>query len=203
MRTVSLYIVGAGGLGREVYDAALAQGLTVRAFVDDRLAGSSVRGLDVLEVEESAIGADFVVGVADPHARRSLVSRLTARGLVATSVIHPLATIAPDTTFGAGCVLLAGAYVSSSVRLGEHVQVLYNATVGHDAVLDDYVSVFPGANVAGAVRLAPDVTIGSNAVLLQGRQVGAGATVGAGAVVTRDVEPHVVVVGVPARRLSC
>ena len=202
MRAVSLYIAGAGGLGREVYDAALAQGLPVRAFVDDRLAGSTVRGLDVLVVEGASADGQFVVGVADPRARRSLASRLRALGLVPASVLHPLATLAPDSTFGVGCVLLAGAYVSSSVRMGEHVHVLYNATVGHDAVLGDHVSVFPGANVAGAVRLAADVTIGSNATVLQGRKVGAGATVGAGAVVTHDVGPHVVVVGVPARPLS-
>jgi acetyltransferase-like isoleucine patch superfamily enzyme len=63
------------------------------------------------------------------------------------------------------------------------------------------VTVLPGANVAGNVRLETGVTEGSGAVVLQGRPVGAGAFVGAGAVVTRDVLPGTVVVGSPAARL--
>jgi len=45
------------------------------------------------------------------------------------------------------------------------------------------------------------VTVGSNAVVLQGLEVGDGTFVGAGAVVTRDLGPDLVVIGAPARPL--
>ena len=74
-----------------------------------------------------------------------------------------------------------------------------NSTIGHDSVLDDFVSVYPGATVSGSVHLADGVTIGTGANVLPGVSVGAGAFVGAGAVVTGDVDPGVTVAGVPAR----
>lgn len=43
-----VYVVGAGGLGREALDAALAAGISITAFLDHRLAGEKVRGLPVL-----------------------------------------------------------------------------------------------------------------------------------------------------------
>lgn len=49
------------------------------------------------------------------------------------------------------------------------------------------------------IRIGNDVWIGSRAVILRGVCVGDGAVVGAGAVVTRDVEPYTIVGGVPAR----
>jgi acetyltransferase-like isoleucine patch superfamily enzyme len=94
---------------------------------------------------------------------------------------------------------MAGAHVSSSVRLGAHTQVQYNATVGHNAVLADFVTVYPGANVAGTVHLEEGVTVGSNAAVLQNLRVGRGTFVGAGAVVTHDAGEGLVMVGVPAR----
>jgi sugar O-acyltransferase (sialic acid O-acetyltransferase NeuD family) len=202
MGFVDLYIAGAGGVGRETYDAALAAGIPVQAFLDERLAGTIVRGLPVIAPVEAPPDAGYVVGIADPAVRLRLSRLLEERGLTAVTVVHPRAVIAPDTTLGAGCLVLANAHVSSSVRIGNHVQVQYNATIGHDAVLADRVTVYPGANVSGAVLLDEDVTVGSNAVVLQGRKVGRGAFVGAAAVVTRDVEPGLVVVGSPARPLD-
>lgn len=199
MAAADLYIVGAGGFGRETLDALLAAGQHPTAFLDEGHTAGDVRGLPVLHPDDAAPGARFVIGIADPQVRRRLAGTLTARGLDShTVVVHPAATIAPETTVGAGSVILAHAYISSSVRLGRHVQINYGVTVGHDAVLEDFVTVYPGANVAGSVRLEADVSVGANACTLQGLRVGQGTFVGAGAVVTRDLDAHQVAIGVPA-----
>lgn len=195
-----LYIVGAGGFGRETLDACLETGFPVAAFADERRAGACVRDLPVISIDAVPHDAAVVVAIADPVARRRLAGVTTsAVHRTLHTVLHPRAIIARETTVGLGCVVLAHAYVSSSCRLGSQVQINYNATVGHDARLDDAVTVLPGANVAGATHLEAGVTVGSNACVLQGIHVGAGATIGAGAVVTRDVGPATVVTGVPAR----
>ncbi|UGQ10597.1 acetyltransferase [Yinghuangia sp. ASG 101] len=195
------YIAGAGGVGREALDAAIASETTVDAFLDDSLAGDKIRGLPVLRPDDAEPGAGYLIGIAAPDVRRRLAALLDARGLTPATLVHPRAVIAPATHLADGCLVLANAHVSSSISLAAHTQVHYNATVGHDAVLEARVTVYPGANISGGVRLCEDATVGSNAVVLQGRTVGPGAFVGAGAVVTRDVPAGQVVVGSPARPL--
>lgn len=198
---MSVYIGGAGGFGRETLDAAIVNGLEVSAFLDDGKAGSQVRGLTVLAPGEARAGS-YVVAIADPAARERMVRRLEAAGLSPLTIVHPRAIIGPETTVGAGCVILANAHISSSVIIGDHVQVNYNATVGHDAVLEPFVTVYPGANVSGGVHLERHVTMGSNSCVLQGLRIGRGTFVGAGAVVTKNQPAGTILVGVPARPMN-
>lgn len=196
---MALYIAGTGGFGRETLDAVIAGWATAAAFLDEIDPDGVVRGLPVHHPDSAEAGNEFVVGIADPSVRRRLVAALEGRGLRARTVVHPRAAIAPDTLVGPGCVVLANAYVSSSVTLGAHVQINYNATIVHDCVLEDYASVYPGANVGGNVTVGPGATIGSGAVVRQRLTIGAGTFVGAGAVVVDDLPEGVVAYGVPAR----
>jgi sugar O-acyltransferase (sialic acid O-acetyltransferase NeuD family) len=198
---VDLWIVGAGGVGREALDAALAAGLTVAGFLDDTVRGT-LQGRPVHPVDDGDGVLAYLVAIGDPAARLRVAERVEARGARAVAVVHPAAVLATDAQVGAGALVGGLAFISTSVVVGPHAQVHYGATVGHDTVLGAGATVLPGANVAGAVELGRAATVGSGAVVLQGRRVGAGATVGAGAVVTADVPEGVTVVGAPARPLA-
>lgn len=194
-----LWIVGAGGFGRETLDALLADGRSAEGFLDDHSPLSPVRGLPVHRIASAQPDDAYLIAIADPTIRARLVAQLQASGMQPTTVTHPRAIVGPETTRAPGTIILGGAYVSSSVTLGPHAHVNYNATVGHDVTTGESVTILPGANVGGSVTLHDRVLVGSNATILQGLTIGEGAVVGAGAVVTKEVPPHTTVVGTPAR----
>jgi sugar O-acyltransferase (sialic acid O-acetyltransferase NeuD family) len=216
-RGEALVIVGAGGFGREVLDVVEAMNdagaeIEFVGYVDDAEASvplldrrgapylGPVGGLTVAGGVDERAG--FVIGIGAGEVRRRLDAILTNAGRRPLVLIHPMATVGGDCRIGEGCVLAAGARVTTNITLGRHTQLHVNATVGHDSVLDDFVSVYPGATVGGDVHLGEGVTVGTGANVLQGLTIGAGAFVGAGAVVTSDIAPGVTVVGVPARPVA-
>jgi len=217
-RDSSLVIVGAGGFGREVLDVvdamnAAGADLEFVGYVDDtdtsvplleRLGAPYLGAVERLAEDPSSIVADtgFVIGIGAGDVRRRLDEVLTNAGRRPLVLIHSMATVGGDCRIDEGCILAAGARVTTNITLGRHTQLHVNSTIGHDSVLDDFVSVYPGATVSGNVHLEHGVTIGTGANVLPGLRVGAGAFVGAGAVVTSDVEPGVTVAGVPARPIG-
>lgn len=90
-----------------------------------------------------------------------------------------------------------GVTVGDNVIIAPHVQVL-----AVDHVFDDPSRPIleQGLRALG-VRIENNVWIGAGAIILDGVRIGQGSVVGAGAVVTRDVAPHTIVAGVPARLL--
>ncbi|WP_134774390.1 NeuD/PglB/VioB family sugar acetyltransferase [Ornithinimicrobium flavum] len=214
---MDLVIIGAGGFGREVLDVARDSAasscsedlrLRFRGFVDDGspdLQRLERIGADYLgsSTELARLrGAAYVVGVGNPKVRAQLAARADEAGLIATTLVHPSATIGADVTLGPGTVIAAGVRITTNVRIGRHVHLNLNATVGHDAVLEDFATVNPLAAISGDVVLKQGATIGTTACVNQGLCVGSEAVVGAGAAVVKNVEPATTVVGVPARALG-
>jgi len=198
-----------GGSGRHaavLLEAASLSGLVVAGFIpiekDVVLRGTDypkLGGMELLENEAFLRNHRCAIGCGDNRLRQAVAEKLRAQGGLLQTIVHAQAVVSPSAEIGPGCAILAGAIVGPYARLGRGVIVNHGASVDHDCVIGDYANLCPGARLGGTVRIGERAFLGLNACILQGRMIGNDAIVGAGAVATKDVMPHVTVVGVPAR----
>lgn len=117
------------------------------------------------------------------------------------------ATVIGRVAIATGVSIWYGAVVRGDVediRLGSYSNVQDGAVLhgdpGQPTVLEDYVTIGHRAVVHSAY-IETGCLIGIGAIVLDGVRVGAGSIIGAGCVVTKDVPPRSLMVGVPAKRL--
>ena len=201
-----LLIIGAGGHGKVVADAALSAGWGRIAFLDDRAATlSSALGLPVLGTLDDlpSLPGEYhhaVVAIGGAPLRMELTGRCTQIGFEVVSIVHPGASVSRFATLGRGSVVFAQAAINADASLGTACIVNTGATVDHDCRIGDAVHICPGAHLAGNVRVGDRAWIGIGASTRQGVVIGTNAMVGAGAVVVTDVPHEATVVGVPAKQ---
>jgi UDP-2-acetamido-3-amino-2,3-dideoxy-glucuronate N-acetyltransferase len=114
---------------------------------------------------------------------------------------------------GKDCVIGKDTYIDTEVRIGDRVKVQNGVSLYHGVVLEDDVFIGPNATftndhvprafnaewkVSGTL-VRKGASIGANATIICGHSIGEFALVGAGSVVTKDVQAHALVVGNPAR----
>jgi UDP-2-acetamido-3-amino-2,3-dideoxy-glucuronate N-acetyltransferase len=125
--------------------------------------------------------------------------------------------IMPDCTIGENCNLGQNVVVSPGVALGNNVKVQNNVSIYTGVICEDDVFLGPSMVFTNIVNprsavirkdqyvrtvVGRGATIGANATIVCGNDIGAWAFIGAGAVVTREVKPYALVVGNPARQLG-
>jgi sugar O-acyltransferase (sialic acid O-acetyltransferase NeuD family) len=210
-RAAALVIVGAGGFGRETLDVVRAIDPFGSRWQFVGFVADSKPEAGLLErIDASFLGDDeaflkgpiathYVVAIGDPTLRRRVAERYDAANLLPVSLIHPSAWIGSDVEVGEGVVVCAHTSITTNIRIGRHVHIDRLATVGHDSVLEDYVTLHPSSIISGGVHVSSGSRVGSNACVLPGVFVGQNVTLGAGAVLTKDADPGVTYVGVPAR----
>ncbi|MGV2908554.1 NeuD/PglB/VioB family sugar acetyltransferase [Achromobacter sp. AGC25] len=160
----NLVVVGAGGHGRAVAEAAELDGSWSEiVFVDDNYPGQSTSGSWKIVGHPSQLGSltgpgdAVIVAIGNQAARERLMLAQEALGIPFATVIHPRAYVSPYATVGVGCAIMAGAIVGTAARLGRGVIVNANATVDHDAVVGDFSHLGVGVQLAGGVVVAERV----------------------------------------------
>jgi UDP-2-acetamido-3-amino-2,3-dideoxy-glucuronate N-acetyltransferase len=145
-----------------------------------------------------------------------------------TAILEAGASVGAGTRIWHHCHVRSGAFIGGGCVLGKNVFVDEGARVGHRCKIQNNVSVYHGVTIADDVFVGPAATftndlvprafntewaitetfvgsgasVGANATIVCGTQLGEFSMVAAGATVTKDVEPHQLVAGTPARHLG-
>lgn len=205
-----IVIVGSSGHAKVVIDIVEKAGVCRLVGLIDtfRRLGESTLGYQILGSEAelpdvvSKHGIQgVIIAVGDNFVRARLAQAIRAAmpDVEFPSAVHPAATIGRDVSIGEGTVLMAGAVANPCARVGAFCILNTNASLDHDATMDDYASLAPRAAIGGNVQIGSYAAVGLGAVVSHGVRIGEHAVIGAGAAVVEYVAPFSVAMGVPAR----
>lgn len=208
---VPLYIVGAGGFGREV--AWLVERINeqhlkwnLKGFIDDNetLWGREADGYRIYGgfsvLENSTEDVWCVIAVGNAQVRRNAIKRLEGfQHIHFAKLIDPSVQMSASVTVGEGTIICAGTIITVDAEIRSHNIINLDCTIGHDAVLEDFVTLYPSVNISGCVTVGECTEIGTGTQVIQGVAIGGNSIIGAGSVVIRDIESHVTAVGTPAK----
>lgn len=198
-------IVGAGGHGRVVADAAELAGWNEVIFYDDAWPRKSVTGSWPVVGDTFRLMSDLelydgvFVAIGHNVVRLKIAAQLRERGCRPAVIIHPSAIVSRHSQVNSGTVVMAGVVVNAGAVISEDCIINTCAVVEHDCRLGRGVHVSPGALLAGGVSVGEGSWVGLGAALKQLVHVGSSATIGAGSVVLQSVPDNCTVVGVPAK----
>ena len=207
----NLYIIGAGGFGREV--AWLIERINkanptwnLVGFVDDNQVthGTYEGGYPVVgncEWLKNKLEDVWVVcAVGSAKVRKKIIEKFEGcTNVKFATLVDPSVIMSNRVNIGEGSIICAGTIITVDVTIGKHVIINLDCTLGHDDRVADFVTIYPSVNVSGCVTIGECSELGTGMQIIQGKNIGNETIVGAGAVVVKDVPSKCTAVGSPAK----
>jgi len=206
-----LYIIGARGFGREVYNLFLQckevlGDIECMGFLDDKI--DSLDGYVgyppiVSSVENYDVKPDdvFVCALGDVKYKKLYVEKILAKGGNFISLIHPGVHVGLNTKIGRGCIVRTECSISCDITIGDFVTIMGYSVLGHDCIVKDWSHLGAYSFLGGFSEVGELSTLHPGSRLLPHKKVGSNAVVGAGSVVLRNVKQGATVFGVPAKTI--
>ena len=173
-----IVIVGASGLGREVYQSLsdLGEREKVKGFLDPdkSLLLNSKIDLPILGTEESYTpesNDEFVVAITDYKIKQKVINILKNKNARFRSVIHPTAIVSEYSELGMGVIIYPFSMISCDTKVGDFTVVNLGAVIGHDVTVGEYSFIGTYTNLGGWSAIGSKCYIGSGAVITQRSKV--------------------------------
>ena len=201
-----LLIWGAGDQGIVTLDCALAMNRYSRIdFMELKEKGHRAIPEYLIRREDDGLDQvlksydEVIVATGSNELREKKISMLVSLGVPLAVIIHPTAVISPLSRIAKGCTIHPYAVINAYASIGTGCIINTQADIEHDCVVEDFVNVCPKVSMAGHTVVGRKTFLGIGCTIIDGIRIGTEATVGAGAVVIRDVPDHAAVAGVPAK----
>ncbi len=141
-----------------------------------------------------------VCAIGYPKERRKVMIKLEEEGINFATLIHPSVSVADKGLIGRGSVIGTDCHISVDVKIGKGVFLNGPVVViGHDCIIDDYVTCFPKAQISGGCIIGEAALIGSMVYIHEKKIVGKEAVIAPGSIVMRNVKEKAHVMGNPAK----
>lgn len=208
----NLIIIGARGMGREVYDLAIQCAgykieYVVKGFLDDKQ--DALVDFDnypeiISSVEEYEIQKDdvFVCALGSIKWKKHYVELILAKGGKFINLIHPSTNVNTNASIGTGILVFMYSNISNDCVIEDFVIIQGYVGLGHDTKIRKWSHVSSFSFTGGFVVLEEEVLLNTRATILPHITVRKGATVGASSLVIKNVKEHTTVFGVPAKKLE-
>jgi sugar O-acyltransferase (sialic acid O-acetyltransferase NeuD family) len=205
--TQKIIIIGAGGFGREVlWTITECNNESIKydilGFVDDdpNLHNKQISNLPVLGdidwiLSSSLNDVGFVIAIGENKIRKKIVQRLKHKNLKFPIIIHPSSHCASSVNLMEGTIIQAGSIISVDVSIGKHSYINFNCTIGHDTIIDDFVTLSPGVNISGTNKIKTGVMIGTGAATKQNISIGEWSIIGGGTMIGKNISSYSVYYG--------
>lgn len=151
---------------------------------------------DVSDFDNDYTG-DYIISIGNNKARKKISKQLANASF--GNAIHPTSTIDETVSINIGTVVMAGAIINPSTKIGKHCIINTSASIDHDCVIEDFAHISPNATLCGSIKVGEGTQIGAGAVINPNITIGKWCVIGAGSVIIKDVPNNATVVGNPGR----
>lgn len=206
----NLVIIGAGGMGRTVYDIvreSIGYGIEfkVKGFIDD-----NISALDGFTGYPPLLGtiSDYLPEPDDVFtfsiggiSRKDCIQKMQEREVEFINIIHKTARVGTGVTLGCGNIIGAFTSLGANCRIGNYNMIQSYTVIGHDATVGDFNRIDTHVTCVGGIQIGNETTVHTSAVINHKVIVEDKAHIGACSFVIRKVKSGTTVFGNPAKTL--
>jgi sugar O-acyltransferase (sialic acid O-acetyltransferase NeuD family) len=189
------YLYGAGGHAKVVIDILKSKQIIVPAIFDDNPDIDTFMGIPV---SHTHIYSPLIISIGNNAVRKNIAERLDEQTFC-PAVLARSVTVSDSALIEEGTVVMQGAIIQSSVKIGKHSIINTRASIDHDCFISDFVHIAPGAILCGNVQVGEGSFIGAGTTIIPGVKIGKWSVIGAGSVVVKDIPDSVIAYGNPCK----
>jgi sugar O-acyltransferase (sialic acid O-acetyltransferase NeuD family) len=205
-----LIIIGAGGMGRTMYDMAresVGYGIEydIRGFIDDNTFALDnfenypplIAPIQGYSPKENEI---FICSIGG-QARRKCIEEIISKGGDFLTMIHSTARIGTNVQIGEGSIVGAYTTIGADAKVGKYNLIQSYTVIGHDSIIGDWNRIDTHVTLVGGTIVHNEVDIHTSAMINHNVTIENNSRVAACSFVIRRVKEGTTVMGNPAKKL--